>query len=614
MAHHHEVAHLVRRQRDREQEEKRQAVETVFVTMSNTYTGKVVWVTQTPGAVVGPPMQRPSSKDEKPSPKDEKPASKAPATSKKASATPEPEPKPKETSQPASPKSTATTLRVATSSPTPSTTVAVASTAVGGLASATSALPSSTAAPVSSGMSGGAKAGLALGILLGIGALLAAVLFVYHRKKRQTGEKKPDDEKVAMRDAPPPPPPQVGTAPSVRTHRTMSTAPRLSLRPLTQFSPTFNDNRKSGTNPLNLAAAAPAARSLSPNQPNGSWEKPGAANAGAAAASNPFNDPHSRPNSPPQNPFGNNAAFETPLPASVLATPNHSANPSVQNDFANPASAIAAADAALVVATIPVSRKNGSGPPSIGSDMRSNASSVPPSPAWTEDFPASPGPAPTGPPPVAVAGGTPLGSAANPDNVHRVQMDFKPSMQDELSLRAGQLVRMLHEYDDGWALCIRLDRSQQGVVPRTCLSKHPVKPRSRSPPQGGPPGPRMRGPPMGSPMGPGGVPQPRPLTPSSGRNSPMGQGPRQMAPPGPPGGRARSNSNAPYAGPPRSMSPGPYGGGPQNLGSPPRTGRPRSSSTGHMAARRPVPPGPSPMNPLSNSAIPPRKPLPGMAL
>ena len=35
-------------------------------------------------------------------------------------------------------------------------------------------------------------------------------------------------------------------------------------------------------------------------------------------------------------------------------------------------------------------------------------------------------------------------------NVHRIQLDFKPSMDDELELRAGQLVRLLHEYDDGW--------------------------------------------------------------------------------------------------------------------------------------------------------------------
>lgn len=41
-------------------------------------------------------------------------------------------------------------------------------------------------------------------------------------------------------------------------------------------------------------------------------------------------------------------------------------------------------------------------------------------------------------------------AASNTSPVHRVQMDFKPSMGDELELRVGQLVRLLHEYDDGW--------------------------------------------------------------------------------------------------------------------------------------------------------------------
>lgn len=52
--------------------------------------------------------------------------------------------------------------------------------------------------------------------------------------------------------------------------------------------------------------------------------------------------------------------------------------------------------------------------------------------------------------------GAPAGSRRNSppgpgqNNVHRIQLDFKPSMDDELELRAGSLVRMLHEYDDGW--------------------------------------------------------------------------------------------------------------------------------------------------------------------
>ncbi|KLU87032.1 hypothetical protein MAPG_06038 [Magnaporthiopsis poae ATCC 64411] len=93
---------------------------------------------------------------------------------------------------------------------------------------------------------------------------------------------------------------------------------------------------------------------------------------------------------------------------------------------------------------------------------------------------------------IAAAGGPPASA------VHRVQLDFQPTMEDELELKAGELVRLLFEYDDGWALCIRLDRSKQGVVPRTCLSARPVKPR---------PGPGRPGPQQQQPMsrGPGSI-------------------------------------------------------------------------------------------------------------
>ena len=101
---------------------------------------------------------------------------------------------------------------------------------------------------------------------------------------------------------------------------------------------------------------------------------------------------------------------------------------------------------------------------------------MPPSPAGTEfSFHSvspdqAPGPS-SGAAAIAAAGGPPTST------VHRVQLDFRPTLEDEMGLRAGQLVRLLHEYDDGWvsfmapfaatlhvltrdlqALCIRLDR------------------------------------------------------------------------------------------------------------------------------------------------------------
>jgi hypothetical protein len=538
------------------------------------------------------------------------------------------------------------TLVVATKSPTAShplsSVVGIVSVVSATASSTISATPSSSAAATESeGMSGGAKAGLALGILLGVAFLLVGILMFYrHKKNKMAGE---DNEKIGMHAAPPPPPPQVqtGAAPAAAANQFPATAPRLELRPESQFSPTF-EQRKSAANALNTAAAAGAmaqtqklASSPEEKSPTSAWERRGAANASA----DPFNDESAALAATPrsqQNPFGNSAALDSnhaSIPDSPLnSSPVHSSNPSA--DFAKSAAApVAALAAAASIAAVTSDKSKQDASPIANANAA--LVGIPAIPEGTDSIPASPGPAPTGPPPPvvgAMAAGRPNGPPSGPNNVHRITLDFKPSMGDELELKAGSLVRMLHEYDDGWALCITMDRSQQGVVPRTCLSKHPVKPRT-GPPRQGPPPPHMRGnPPIRSPMSPGGIQSQRPmspadgshppaLSPASGRMSPgpraMSPGPRQMASPqmqqGP---RGRSHSNAPYAGPQRSMSPGPYGGGPQ-MAPPSEMGRPRSNSANQaMGPRRGPAPGPSPMNPNSPivGSVPSRKPVPGQAL
>lgn len=135
-----------------------------------------------------------------------------------------------------------------------------------------------------------------------------------------------------------------------------------------------------------------------------------------------------------------------------------------------------------------------------------------------------------------------------------------------------------------------MDRAAQGVVPRTCLSKQPVKPRPQSPNRG-PRGPQMPGSGRNSPsqgrMSPGPYAQaPRPLTPTSGR--------------------PRANSNAPFVQPQqRSMSPGPYGGSklrPQDSASAAAQRR-RSNSMSNLVMNG------STMS-LPQSKIPTRKPVP----
>jgi hypothetical protein len=463
MAHHHGEAHLVRRQRNRDDEQEVE-VETVVsvrvVTAVNTYTGRVNWVTQEAPKTLLEPATRPRPSTTNGG--DAKPTDKPAESSKKMPSFIQPSSRTQKADDDESKTATRqdTTLMVATKQPTPS-----APAALTGLASASATISAAASAGADQGMSGGAMAGLVLGILVGIGALLVGILLVYRRKKKQMLATAQDNEKTEVYNAPPPPPPQaqsapapipklaVQPAPGIQSERTATTAPRLSLRPLTEFDPAF-DNSKSGANLL--GAAPPTPSKELPDRPRSAWERPGAANV--SPTENPFNDPqHSGP--PSANPFGNNAAVDATqakIPDSPPnASPLHSTKPST--DFANPGRAIADAQidpvaAATAMASVPPPTQHLPAPPSISAAT----DGVPPSPAWTEDLPASPGPAPTGPPPVAGAmvGGQSNGPAPGPNNVHRVQLDFKPSMQDELGLNAGQLVRMLHEYDDGWVSSI----------------------------------------------------------------------------------------------------------------------------------------------------------------
>jgi hypothetical protein len=173
-----------------------------------------------------------------------------------------------------------------------------------------------------------------------------------------------------------------------------------------------------------------------------------------------------------------------------------------------------------------------------------------------------------------------------------------------------------------------MDGQRSGVVPRTCLSKHPLKPR----PQNGPPQgrPQARGPPASGRSSPAPYAQaPRPLTPT-GRSSPAppyAQPPRPASPygqgrpaspyghPSSPMTRPRANSNASpyiaYQPQGRSMSPGPYGAGQMK---PPRpdVSRARSNSLGQVTPKVNSPPiGSSPLAPLNQ--VPARKAIGGAA-
>ncbi|KAK5168663.1 uncharacterized protein LTR77_005972 [Saxophila tyrrhenica] len=358
----------------------------------------------------------------------------------------------------------------------------------------------------SEGMTTGAKAGLAIGILLLIALAGGLLFFCWRRRKQQASHAGAEqlNEKRATKDsffsgssaaaARGPQRESMQSEKSFQSTRTAATAPRLSLRPVTQFLPNILGGEKTTTTNNSNTLGVPAMS-----------EKP---------RSNPFDDSAAL-NEKTSDPFADGDGAV----AAGKKTPGHSQ----QNSW------------------------EGTEPPTPKSAKFGTAAAV----AITSTN------GPNGAQP-----------ARGPNNVHRVQLDFKPSMEDEIDLRSGQLVRMVHEYDDGWALCMRLDRSQQGVCPRTCLSKLPVKPRPQGPPPNGAPG---------RPMGP---PPPNMRRPSSPQiNNAMV--PRPLTPTG----RERSHTLGRNS--PAPSSPGP---------------RPRSQSMNGIE------------RPTTPTAVPARKPVPGQAL
>ena len=310
--------------------------------------------------------------------------------------------------------------------------------------SVTSSVPAvpAVSTPSSGGMSGGAKAGLAIGILLAIAALAGLIFFGFWRRRNHRNEAygRAYDEKAGLGDGGAAA--GLGRSASVQTSTTSATAPRLSLRPVTQFLPDIAAQRKSGNN---LVAAGGQFRYDTPIANDADREK-ALINNRTSDPANPFGS-HAEMSaklpvqSNPENvanPFGNHAETGRQLtqvsaePAVVPPAPLRIRTPTPDGKTATAGAGIAAVGATSTMAARKPKPLNHS--PNRAASPAMNGV---PSPT-ASDFsmtPVSPRSFANGPP---------------PSNVHRIQLDFKPSMDDELELRAGQLVRLLHEYDDGW--------------------------------------------------------------------------------------------------------------------------------------------------------------------
>ncbi|KFZ20765.1 hypothetical protein V502_02989 [Pseudogymnoascus sp. VKM F-4520 (FW-2644)] len=333
-------------------------------------------------------------------------------------------------------------------------------------------------------MTSGAKAGLAIGIVVVIGAILSLIFFCFRQRKKAEERERLDDEKFT--NVPPPAAAAAGGPASMRGLKRLSTAPRLDVRPTTAF---FMPNR--------------ASQMQNPNAAAGNGIQMTSQNRGPAMEQNRAN------------PFGNHAESIDPVNAAgpsvvdgvsaagvVVAGaaagargPVRSTSRGAQNKYSgNKAAQSPFSDAA---------RTDGNRGAQNTSQQMHNTGVMPqPLSGVIEESSAGRPVSPTAAAAVVVGAGAVTSGAASDTNLYRVHLDFSPSMPDELRVKGGEIVKLLKEFDDGWCMCIKEDGSAEGVLPRTCISNSPIAAR-RSPSNKSIPGPfqnnqRRHSPPSGS--------------------------------------------------------------------------------------------------------------------
>ncbi|KAL1841325.1 hypothetical protein VTJ49DRAFT_7162 [Mycothermus thermophilus] len=344
--------------------------------------------------------------------------------------------------------------------------------------------PSPTGAPSQDNGGGGdngvaAKAGIAIGVLGGILVVFVlGWLIVSMRKKKlaQQRQQMEDDEKIHG--------PFSDNAAVSPVRQAPSKAPRLSLRRVSGFLPGFtspssgSDNRASrgmnmALNPVfNTNANSRSAAAASPSSPS-AWERPALRlntdRPGTSASlhpNNPFHDRH-HVSDDAVSPVSSMGSFDRrvgvgktsdaiPEPVSPIIDNDDSdddgSNYNDNNQHHLGVTSIARKTSIRkdLPKPLDLTKPASPGPQGFRSPASPGGSSmVPPSPAGTEYSMHSMAPGQVPGPSASAAAIAAAGGPAH-STVHRVQLDFKPSLHDEMELKVGQLVRLLHEYDDGW--------------------------------------------------------------------------------------------------------------------------------------------------------------------
>lgn len=302
--------------------------------------------------------------------------------------------------------------------------------------STASSIPDSSA---SSGMTAGAKAGLAIGIIAIIAAILSLIFFCFRQRKKAEERERLDDEKFTNV---PPPSAAAGAPASMSGLKRLSTAPRLDVRPTTAF---FMPNRAS-----QMQNAAAAGNGIQMTSQNRGMEQNRA---------NPFGN-HAESIDPvnaagPSVVDGVSAAGVVVAGAAAGAAvaggargPVRSTSRGAQNKYGggknaqqSPFSDAARTDGNRAMNTSQQMHNTGVMPQPLAGVIEESNGPVSPTAATA---------AAAGAAAAIVGAGAVTSGAASNTNLYRVHLDFSPSMPDELKVRAGEIVKLLKEFDDGW--------------------------------------------------------------------------------------------------------------------------------------------------------------------
>lgn len=353
-------------------------------------------------------------------------------------------------------------------------------------ASAASATQSESSGSSSGSSGAAAKAGIAIGVLAGVFVVLGLVYFLVAKRKRQMREEQrlADDEKL---NGP--------FGDHARAPPTPAKPPRLSLRPMTQLflgAPNAAEKRASKGPQQNIAMVASPTMKRAPAPGASAWDRP--MTSDSHDAHNPFGnhaetilEEPATPRNPasPMTPISEASMIPSPTltpglapapRASAITTDSavlapivthspplsphppqqgapgplqmHPAGPVASTPAVSEAAAVSTATAATGLQRKQSVRKDNV-PAPLDLTLPPKLGPVPPSPAGTE---FSMHEVESGQASEPSAGAAAIAAAGGPadSSVHRVQLDFKPTMEDEMELHTGQVVRLLHEYDDGW--------------------------------------------------------------------------------------------------------------------------------------------------------------------